>query len=92
MNEFKYECTQSIPIFAILSTTTEWAVFRAIFQLRYNKRTIGVPQRDEGWATVETVRDWDDKVKGQVAGQSSQENNGTFLRRLVVQIQYHVGG
>lgn len=92
MEEFRCECAQTVPAFAVLSTATEWAVFRAMFHLAENERTIRVAWQDKGWATVETARDWDDKVRGQVARQPPPEDNGAFPRRLVVEIKDRVGG
>ncbi len=37
MEEFRCECAQTVPTFAVLSTATEWAVFRAMFHLAENE-------------------------------------------------------
>lgn len=76
---------QTNPAFAVLSIATEWATFRAIFQLCENEY-IRVAWQNKGWAMVKTARDWDDQVRGKVLKQPNPEDNGNFPRRLVMEI------
>ena len=88
--EFRYECSQTQPTFAVLNTVTGWATFRATFGLREMEK-VRVAWQNEGWTKVTTAEDWE-KVKGQVVEQPSPEENGGFPRRLVMEIEGRQGG
>ena len=88
--EFRCECSQTQPTFAVLNTVTGWATFRAIFGLREMEK-VRVAWQNEGWTKVTTAEDWE-KVKGQVVEQPSPEENGGFPRRLVMEIEGRQGG
>lgn len=90
IEEFRCECAQTQPKFAIVSTATEWATFRAIFRLNEAEK-IRAAWHNKGWANVATTEDWD-KVRRRVAEQPNLEINGNFPRRLVMEIQGRRGG
>ena len=88
--EFRCECSQTQPTFAVLNTVTGWATFRAAFGLREMEK-VRVAWQNEGWTKVTTVEDWE-KIKGQVVEQPSLEENGRFLHRLVIETEGRQGG
>ena len=88
--EFRYECSQTQPTFAVFNTVTGWATFRATFGLREVEK-VRVAWQNKGWTKVTTAEDWE-KVKGQVVEQPSPEENGGFPRRLVIEIEERQGG
>ena len=88
--EFKCECSQTQPTFAVLNSVTGWAMFRVTFGLREIEK-VRVTWQNKGWTKVTTAEDWE-KVKGQVVKQPSPEKNRGFLRRLVMEIEGRQGG
>ena len=83
--EFKCECSQMQPTFAILNTAMGWATFKATFSLKEMEK-VHVAWQNEGWTKVTTAEDWE-KVKGQVVEQPNLEENRGFSRRLVMEIE-----
>ena len=83
--EFRYECFQTQPMFAVFNTIMGWAIFRATFGFREVEK-VRVAWQNKGWTKVTTAGDWE-KVKGRVVKQLSPEENGGFPRRLVMKIE-----
>ena len=83
--EFKCECSQTQPTFAVLNTVMGWATFRAIFGLKEMEK-VRVVWQNKDWTEVTTTEDWK-KVKGQVVKQFSPKENGGFSRNLVIEIE-----
>ena len=88
--EFRCKCYQTQLTFAVLNTVMGWVMFRATFGLREMEK-VRVAWQNESWTKVTTAEDWE-KVKGQVVKQPSPEENGGFLRRLVMEIEGRQGG
>ena len=90
IKEFRYECSQTQPTFAVFNTVTGWATFRAKFGLREVEK-VCVAWQNKGWTKVTTVEDWEN-VKGQVVEQPSPEENSGFPHCLVMEIEERQGG
>ena len=83
--EFRYKCSQTQPMFAVLNIITGWDMVKAIFGLKEIEK-VRVAQQNEGWTKVTTAKDWE-KAKGQVDEQPSPKKNGGFPYRLVMEIE-----
>ncbi len=74
----------------MLTTTTKWAMFRAIFGRDKNEE-IRVVWQNKSWTKVEITEDWD-KIRKQVAKQPSPKDNRNFLQYLVMKIRGQMVG
>ncbi len=89
IEEFKYECSQTQPRIAMLTTATKWATFRAMIKIGKNEE-ICVAWQNKGWTKMKTMEDWD-KIREQVVEQPSLEDNRNFPQHLVIEIRGQIG-
>lgn len=82
IEKFRCECAQTQLKLAILSTTTKWAMFKAIFCLNEAKK-ICVAWHNKDWANIATTEDWD-KIKKQRTEKRNLEINRNFSWHLVI--------
>ena len=59
--EFRCECSQIQPTFAVLNTVTGWAMFKVTFGLKKMEK-VRVTWQNEGRTKVTIAEDWE-KVK-----------------------------
>lgn len=85
IEEFRYEYAQIQSKFAILSITTEWATFKAIFCSNKIKK-IYVIWYHKSWANIIITKDLDN-IRRQIIKQLYLKINRNFLQCFVIEIQ-----
>ena len=83
--KFRCECSQTQPMFAVFNTVMGTAMLRVIFCLK-EKEKVCVIWQNKGWIKVTITEDWK-KVKGHVVKQRNLEENESFPRYLVIEIE-----